>query len=127
MKGITRSVAGLIIFTILTCGIYHMYWMYVTTNEVNQFLCEEDTSGGMVLVFSIITCGIYALYWYYNMGKKLQVAQCRDFGKSIDNNNNNNNNNNDDSVLYLLLSLFGFAIVSSAIIQANLNKVWGRI
>ncbi|MBU3144086.1 DUF4234 domain-containing protein [Clostridium sp. CF012] len=100
----------------------HMYWMYVTTNELNQYLSEEDTSGGMVLVFSSITCGIYALYWYYNMGKKLQTAQCGALGKSIE-----NSNGNDDSILYHLLSVFGFSIVASAIIQSNLNKVWGTI
>lgn len=120
MKGITRSVAGLIIFTILTCGIYHFYWMYVTTNEVNEYLCEDDTNGGMVLVFSIITCGIYTLYWYYNMGKKLQGVQYRAFCKV-------NSNSNDDSILYLLLSIFGLAIISSAIIQSNLNNVWRSI
>ena len=120
MRGTTRSVAGLIIFTFLTCGLYHLYWIYVTTNEVNQYLCEDDTSGGMVLVFSFITCGIYTLYWYYNMGKKLQAVQCRAFAKVY-------TNANDDSILYLLLSIFGFAIVSSAIIQSNLNNVWRSI
>ena len=120
MKGVTRSVAGLIIFSILTCGIYHLYWLYVTNNEVNEYLCEEDTSGGMVLIFSIITCGIYTIYWYYKMGKKLQAVQCRAFSKV-------NSNSNDDSILYLLLAIFGFAIVSSAIIQSNLNKVWESI
>jgi hypothetical protein len=120
MRGITRSVAGLIIFSILTCGIYHLYWMYATTNEVNEYLSEEDTSGGMVLVFSIITCGIYTLYWYYQMGKKLQAVRCIAFSKV-------NTTANDDSILYLLLAIFGFAIVSSAIIQSNLNNVWRSI
>ncbi|MEK6263960.1 MAG: DUF4234 domain-containing protein [Clostridium sp.] len=120
MKGITRSVAGLIILSILTCGIYHMYWMYVTTNETNEYLSKEDTSGGMVLVFSIITCGIYAIYWYYTMGKKLQDVQFRALGKT-------NGNGNDDSLLYILLSIFGFSIIASAIIQSNLNKSWASM
>ncbi|MGK0468913.1 DUF4234 domain-containing protein [Clostridium sp.] len=120
MKGITRSVAGLIILSILTCGIYQMYWMYVTTNETNEYISKEDTSGGMVLVFSIITCGIYTIYWYYTMGKKLQDVQCRALGKS-------NDNGNDDSLLYILLSIFGLSIVASAIIQSNLNKAWGSM
>ncbi len=113
MKGTNRSVAGVIILSILTCGIYHLYWVYATTNEINYYLGEDDTSGGMVILFSIITCGIYSLYWYYKMGKKVQAVQLRALG-----------NGSDDSVLYLILSIFGFAIVSNAIIQSNLNKAW---
>lgn len=116
MKGITRSIAGLIILSILTCGIYHLYWMYVTTNEINEYLSQEDTSGGMVLVFSFITCGIYTIYWYYSMGKKIQAVQCKTLGIG-----------NDDSLLYLLLCVFGLSIVSSAIIQSNLNNAWGSL
>lgn len=122
MKGNTRSVAGLIILSILTCGIYHLYWMYVTTNEVNEYLSREDTSGGMVLVYGLITCGIYTIYWYYTMAKKLKAVQCKSLGK-----NNDIDNGNDDSLLYLLLSIFGLAIVASAIIQSNLNNAWGNI
>lgn len=113
MKGTTRSVFEVIIFSILTCGIYHLYWIYATTNELNDYLRDDDTSGGLVILYSILTCGIYGIYWYYKMGKKILDAQRLALGYG-----------NDDSVLYLILCILGLSLVSSAIMQSNLNKVW---
>ena len=113
MKGQNRSVVLLILFTFITCGIYHIYWMYAVTSEVNDYLQDNDTTGGMVILYSIITCGIYTFYWYYKMGKRLALCQERAGMRA-----------SDDSVLLLILPIFGLAIVSSAIIQSNLNNVW---
>lgn len=54
-----RSIGLAILFTILTCGIYGLYWMVQLTDESRMLAGDMDaTSGGMVLLFSIITCGI---------------------------------------------------------------------
>jgi hypothetical protein len=113
MKSKDRSVALLILFTIITCGIYFLYWTYAITEEVNDYLNDNDTSGGMVVLFGIITCGIYTLYWYYKMGKRIVYCQEK---ASI--------RVSDDSLIYLLLSIFGLSIISAAIMQSNLNNVW---
>ncbi|MGL4737962.1 MAG: DUF4234 domain-containing protein [Cellulosilyticaceae bacterium] len=113
MKGIKRDVAVVVILTIVTCGIYSLYWMYVTHEEVNAYLSEQDLSGALVVLLSLITCGIYGWIWYYQLGQKIQKAQIKATGYG-----------NDDSVLYLILAIFGFSIVSQAIGQHNLNKVW---
>ena len=113
MKGKERNVALVIIFSILTCGIYSFYWLYATTEDVNYYLGDNDTSGGLVVLFSIITCGIYLLYWYYKIGKRISYSQEK-AGVRV----------SDDSIVFLLLSIFGLSIVSTAIIQSNLNKIW---
>ena len=66
-----RDVALSIVFTIITCGIYGVYWFICLTNEMNEAVGEEDTSGGLAFVFTLITCGIYGIYWAYKMGGKL--------------------------------------------------------
>ena len=53
-----RNIALCIIFTLLTCGIYGIYWMIVLNDEMLDALGENGTSGGMVFLFSLITCGI---------------------------------------------------------------------
>lgn len=113
MKGTNRGIFEVIIFSILTCGIYHLYWVYATTNELNDYLGDGDTSGGLVLVYSFITCGIYGIYWYYRTGKRIQEAQRRALGFG-----------NDDSILYLILCILALPVLASAIIQSNLNRVW---
>lgn len=116
LKGNERSVFSVIFLTIITCGIYNLYWIYATTNETNDYLEDGDTSGVMVLIYNLLTCGIYGVYWYYKMGKRIQAIQEK-----------SGNYGNDDSVLYLILCIFGLGIVSNAIIQSNLNKIWERI
>lgn len=71
-----RGIAVSIILTIVTCGIYGIYWFICITNETEQV--SEDTtlsSGGVAFLLTIITCGIYGIYWAYKMGKLLMIAK----------------------------------------------------
>ena len=70
-----RGLAGLIIFSIITFGIYGYYWIYKLAYDVNA-ICEGDgkkTSGLLkYILFGIITFGIYNLVWLYMLGDRLQ-------------------------------------------------------
>ncbi len=106
-----REIALAILLSIITCGIYSIYWFIVMTDESNKVSGDNSTSGGMAFLFTILTCGIYSIYWYYKMGQKLYLA-----GKTY------NKDISDNSILYLILGLFGFGIVSYCLIQNDLNK-----
>ena len=56
--GITnRSIVTAVILSIVTCGIYGIYWFVCLTNEANQASGDTNaTSGGMALLFTILTC-----------------------------------------------------------------------
>ena len=106
-----RSVGLCIFFSIITCGIYALYWFVCLTNEANEVTGQGTTTGGMAVLFNIITCGIYGIYWSYKMGEKLdaaRVASGAPYGNL--------------SVLYLILSIFGLQIVTYALAQSELNK-----
>lgn len=108
-----RNLPLCVIFTIITFGIYGIYWFIVMTDEVN-YLAEEDdaTSGGMSFLFTLITCGIYSIYWAYKMGEKIsKIKQKRD-GVMPTN----------DSIIYLILSIFGLSIINYVLIQNEVNK-----
>lgn len=103
-----RNIAVAVILSIVTCGIYGIYWMIKINDEVNQLAGEyEATTGGMVFLFSLITCGIYGLYWLYKMGERCDVI------KGV---------NGSSGILYLLLGIFGFSIISYCLIQDTINK-----
>ena len=109
-----RSIGLAIVLSIVTCGIYGLYWLYCIVADLNTAVGEpEDTSGAMVILLSIVTCNIYLLYWYYKAaGKVNRLHQIK--------------GENEDSslgILYLLLSIFGFSIVNMALIQNELNQV----
>ncbi len=98
--------------SIVTCGIYGLYWLVCLTNDTNTAAGTTDgTSGGMVLLLTIVTCNIYSLYWGYKQGEKIDIAKQKKGMPSSDSN-----------VLYLLLCLF-VPVVAWALMQNELNNL----
>lgn len=60
-----RDPVMVLIFTYLTCGIYGLYWQYVTTEELANVSGRNDLSPAMDLVISLLTCSLYMFYVYY--------------------------------------------------------------
>ena len=90
-----RNIALCVILTIVTLGIYGIYWFVQITNDVNELANpEKKTSGGAALLLTILTCNIYGFYWAYKMGGLLDKAQM-DRGKPAQNR----------AVVYLILEL----------------------
>lgn len=112
-----RSIASVIILSIITCGIYSLYWLVVTTNDIELALGEKSDgtcrSGGAALALSIVTCGIYTLYWYYKEAQRVQtLAEARGLRPS-----------STEGWVYILLCVFGLEIVAMALLQDELNRV----
>lgn len=103
-----RNIALCIVFSLITCGIYGIYWLIKINDEVNLLAGEPyATSGGMVFLFSLITCGIYGLYWQFKMGERCDKI------RGI---------NGSSNVLYLVLGIVGFSIISMCLMQDTVNK-----
>ena len=108
-----RDVAVAVILSIVTCGIYGIYWFIVLTDDVKTASNDTSfTSGGISFLLTLVTCGIYGIYWAYKMGELMKVAQA-----------NRNLPVKDNSVLYLILELLGFGIIDYAMIQSDLNAI----
>lgn len=109
-----RSIPLYLILSIVTCGLFSLYWYVMLVDDLN-IACDErdDTSGIMVLILSIVTCGIYGLYWFYKAGNKVGRVQQRYHGYYDSN----------LGILYLIISLVGLGIVNYALIQNELNKI----
>lgn len=108
-----KNIALSILFTVLTCGLYGIYWFICLTDEINRASGEDGISGGMAFLFTFITCGLYGLYWDYKMGEKINLAKQRyDMEQSPD-----------AGVLYLILGVFGLQIIVWALLQNELNKI----
>ncbi|MGL5435838.1 MAG: DUF4234 domain-containing protein [Lachnospiraceae bacterium] len=107
-----RNIAVSIILSIVTCGIYMIYWMICIADETNAAAETPDRSGGMVFLLSLITCSIYMYYWAYRQGEKMDAAKTK---RGLPASNS--------GVVYLLLSIFGLSIVSLVLMQSELNKM----
>lgn len=108
-----RDIAVCIILSIVTCGIYGIYWFICLTDDTNTVSGRMgDTSGVVAFLLSLVTCNIYGLYWAYKQGEKIdEVKSSRGIPS------------NSSSIAYLLLCLFGFSIVAYALMQNDLNKL----
>ncbi len=69
-----RNLLQYIVFTFLTCGIYHWIFWYYLIQDMNV-ICDgdENPTPGLLrfVVFSLLTCGIYGWYWYYKLGNRM--------------------------------------------------------
>lgn len=106
-----RNIALCIIFSMITCGIYSLYWFVCMTDDTNAVANEEGTSGVLALVLTIVTCGIYGLYWAYKRGELLDKAK---MNRGLPASNG--------GVLYLILYIVG-GVIAYALIQNELNKL----
>ena len=108
-----RNIWVYLLLTVVTCGLFGLYWITLLNDDVNKLSNEEGPSGVMVVVLSLVTCGIYMLFWYYQMGRKLVAAQ-KAYGKEI---------SSGFEFLFLILGVFGFGVIADMIMQDSINKI----
>ncbi|MBR3249076.1 MAG: DUF4234 domain-containing protein [Clostridia bacterium] len=107
-----RNIVVAILLSIITCGIYGIYWFITMTDDVGKANEDPDFTGVKAFLFALITCGIYGIYWNYKIGKEMYEA-----------NQKRGINTSDNSVLYLILSIFGLSIVTYCLVQNELNTI----
>ena len=104
-----RNIVAYVLLTIITCGFFAIYWMYVICTDLYN-LNGQPSNAGLDIILSIVTCGIYFIYLQYKWGKMIDSARRRyDLIPR------------DDSLLYVLLAILGLSIVNYCIIQSQLN------
>lgn len=69
------SFITVLLLTVVTCGIYGIYWMVTFADKVHALVGRQTTASGIKLIlYTICSCGIYALYFYAEMGNSLNEA-----------------------------------------------------
>ncbi|HSV97651.1 MAG TPA: DUF4234 domain-containing protein [Spirochaetota bacterium] len=109
-----RSPAAVIVFSVITCGIYALYWIYTFAKELRDLTGRTDLNAGLDLLLCIV-CFPYVVYWSYKYGMVLDEALAKAERKPDEN-----------AILYLVLSVFGLFIVTMAIMQSTANRIQGR-
>ena len=102
-----------IILSLLTCGIYNIYWNYRQFQAMNALLGREEYQFWLWLLLSIVTCGLFHIYYEYKMGADL-YSWLKEHGKDA---------NPNLPVIGLVLSCFGMMIITDAVYQHELNKL----
>ena len=71
-----RSLVKYIIFSILTCGIYSIFFFTGIADDINRVASGRDGKKTthyclMTFVLAPITCGIYAFYWWHTISDRI--------------------------------------------------------
>lgn len=114
VRGTVRSPGLVVVFSIITCGFYLIYWYFQTLGEMTE-AGQNPTGNSALLDFSIVlvTCGIYGIYVDYRISKTLVEMQ-EAAGLRL----------NDTATLVVVLDILGLGVVGSAVHQSELNRIW---
>ena len=94
-----RDIVLVYLFSIITLGIYAIYWMVSTKDEINSLGAEIPT--GWLIIIPIAN-----LYWIYKY--------CEGFSQKV---------KKDDNTLLWFIVYVLVGIVMPAIVQSELNKL----
>lgn len=106
-----RSVATVIILSFVTCGIYALYWLYVTAQELENEGQTGSVSPTVQLVLTIFLGVVGYIMFGIAADANLNSARAKR-GLPM----------NDNKVVYILLGLF-IPIVLIGLVQSEINKL----
>ncbi len=105
-----RNIAMAVIFSVLTVGIYYIYWMNKVANTIKTM--DSDYSGAAPETIFFFIVPFYSFYWVYTRGKRLaQAANGRWHYYKI----------TDDSFIYVVVAVLLSSFIVIAIMQNDLN------
>ena len=107
-----RSIILYLLLTILTCGLFEIFWLYATVSDINR-MCQrrgirEIGDPIIVVVLTFVTCGIYSIYYFWKAGQALYRLS--------------GGTRSDNSVLLAVLGIF-ISPAALAIIQDQINDL----
>ncbi|MDE3257635.1 MAG: DUF4234 domain-containing protein [Gemmatimonadota bacterium] len=111
-----RSIVAGILLSLVTLGIYGLYWQYKQMATLDAWLGRNEFSFWLWFFLSIITCGIFGIYYEYKMATGINEVQ----------DDNDLTYDSNLPVICVLVAIFGFWIASVAIQQHQINRLYER-
>lgn len=74
--GIVQERAPLttVLLTIVTCGIYGLYWQFKTSDELRVATGDDSINPMLELILTLVTGGIWGVYVQYRNAQKVHRA-----------------------------------------------------
>lgn len=102
-----RNIVTAIILSIITCGIYAIYWTVCLAREAVSVKDPADSGVlEIVLMLLISPVGFFLAERKLNEGCAAKGIQ-----------------HSDNSIIYLVIGLLGFSIINFCLMQSDLNKI----
>ncbi len=102
-----RNIVTAILLSIITCGIYSIYWVIVLAKDAVSV--KDPADNGLLEIVLMLFLPFLGIF----LAEKKFAEGCA--AKGIP--------HGDNSILYLILSLVGLGIVGICMLQNDLNKL----
>lgn len=102
-----RNIVTAIILSIITCGIYMIYWAIMLAKEAVSV--NDSNDNGLVEILLMIFLPFLGFF----LAEQKLAKGCAAKGIA----------HNDNSILYLILGIVGLSIVNFCMMQNDLNKI----
>ena len=115
--GVRRSPVVVILLSIITCGIYMLYWYYQSMEDINRASGEQRINSVAFLIGSLVCSPVY-LVGLYRIDQEL-ARLAKENGTSY----------KENFIIWLILSIFLFgigSIVAAFNICNAYNDIWDR-
>ena len=106
----TTSLVISILLSIVTLGIYGIYWMYLLVKNTRSI--QKDTTSCTGEMLCLLFVPFYSLYWWCTKGEKVKEGF-----------KEHNYASTSNGTIYLILAILGLSIVSMAIMQSDFNSL----
>lgn len=113
LVGKTRNPWGVWLLSLVTLGVYGLYWYYTVNRELRDYDVRIVVQPGIALVatvFGSFTLGIVTIVSWVHTGGRICKGQ-----------QYSGSNNRCSGLIGLLLGIIGFGIVYY---QSQINKIW---
>ncbi len=111
--GETRSLGICLFFSIISLGLFNIYWAHTVTYEISAVLDDPKLNPVVEAVGAILTFGIYLVFWVYKYEKQI-VKISKEEGYIL----------KDYGFLMSILTMFFLFPISMMIMQKQLNNIW---
>lgn len=102
-----RNLVTCILLTLVTCGIYGIYWTVMLAKEAVSV--KDPADNGLLEIVLMLFLPFLGIF----LTEKKFAEGCAERGVA----------HTDNSILYLVLGLLGLGIVSMCMLQNDLNKM----
>ena len=105
-----RKIGVCILLSIITFGIYQIYWEYLLVKNTRAIRKDQSSCTGEMLCLVFVP--FYSLFWWFTRGKIVKEEFSKHGYSAIGN-----------EIAYLILGIFSLGIVSMAIMQNDFNSL----
>ncbi len=112
-----RNIVLYIILTLITCGLWGLVWFFQLGSDIQALRGDDKPNTLVDFLLTIVTCGLWGFYVAYQWPIFLQEPM-RARGIHVDNNL---------PVISLVLSFFGFQLVSMILMQSAANQAMTQV